>query len=46
MLFLNSFTTVQFLSFEKPIKVYTAVHMNQKPNISMKTDTTYIQIHI
>lgn len=38
----NSLTTVQFLSFEKPIKVYIAVNTNRKPNISMKTIRTYI----
>lgn len=43
---LDSLTTVQFLSFEKPIKVYIAVNMNRKPNISMKTVRTYIYIYI
>lgn len=46
MVFLNSLTTVQFLSFENPIKVYIAVHTNQKPNISMKTVQTYIYKYI
>lgn len=42
MVILDSLTTVQFLSFEKSIKVYIAVNTNGKPNISMKTVRTYI----